>query len=524
MKKQIVANIASHNLGKGFEMLLGMLLVPFLINKLGAKGFGLIVLAESLVRFSDFSVSGLRIALGRYVGVAISRKEYSMANEYLSTGSLLLIVLVCILASLSALVLLKLTDLFSIPDDFVNQARPFMLMMMMAFLIHVWFVPVWSVLYAYQRFDLTNLYIACRNIFRSLSCFLVYLIFPPALYYYGIIYLSAVIIEQALIVRGARRLFPDLNISLRKFSRRHLGTLFSFMSMRTLQSVTSILYTDTHVVFINRFMGAAATSVYLVSLKFSDVLQRIIQHSLWVVVPSYTQLLSQGEHDRLRNLIGSLSKASALISLPLGALLLLFGRDLIILWVGPEFVDAVEPMYFNVLYVIPILIFTPAASTFTAYARMKVPSLVSVTSAVLNIGVGLFCAFVLDWGVRGFAFGSFMASCVHYGLFVPYYSCRITGDDYVKYLSSVLVWPVILTLLFIAIPVYMRFALGLSLVFQAAGVAVGGLLYFVIAYHYAFDERERRIMKYMFEKIIARIGERIPSLRLRKKYVKEVAE
>ena len=93
MKERIFINIFSHNLGRFFELLLGFLLVPFLIRVLGATGFGLIVVAESLFYFFMITVSGIRGALGRYVGICIFQNKKEEANSYIATAEGILLVI-----------------------------------------------------------------------------------------------------------------------------------------------------------------------------------------------------------------------------------------------------------------------------------------------------------------------------------------------------------------------------------------------------------------------------------------------
>ena len=311
MKERIIRNMFSHGMARIFEMSLGVVLIPFLIWKLGTGGFGLIVLAESLIRFFDLAITGLRTALGRYLGISLAENRKEEAREYVAAGETILLGIMVILVVVGVALWYVFPLFFKIPEAFRGQTGIFMLTMILSAVIPAWFMSSFATLYAYQRFDLLNLFNAFRNTTRSLLCFLVYLLLPPKLYYYGFIYLAAILVEQLFIYNGAGKLFPKVALNLfRGFSPQKAKNLLSFMSYRLIQAMSGLLYSDTDMIFINRFLGPSFNAIYSISLKFINVLARLIEQALWVLTPSYTELIGKREFFRLRRIYTSITKAS----------------------------------------------------------------------------------------------------------------------------------------------------------------------------------------------------------------------
>lgn len=420
-------NILSNSGGRVFEMALGMMLIPFLIGKLGTDGFGMIILAESLIRFFDMAMTGLRTGLGRHMGICMAKGDKQEAASFIATGEFILRGILVLFVIAGFILWFYFPVFFRVAPQYKSQVRLFILMMISAAILQARFASSFAVLYSYQRFDLLNVYNALRNITRNVLCFAVYYFFPPRLDYYGFIYFAAIFIEQLMTWIGARHLFGVLSAKIKDFSWAKSRELFSFMFFRTIQSISSILDLSSSMILINKFLGPYFNAVYSISLKFVDILERLIRESLWVAAPSYTELVGRQEEKRLGRIYASLTKLSALISLPACFLILLFGKDLIQVWVGPKFADAVRPMYITVLAYMPALVFGSASGVSTAYAKIKIPSFVVLFCGVANVIIGFYLGIHLGWGLVGFASGILFAYMFQHLFFDPYYACRING-------------------------------------------------------------------------------------------------
>lgn len=392
MKKRIVINIFSNNMGRFFEMVLGLALVPFLIKVLGGAGFGLIVFAEALIMFFTQAVNGFYMALGRYVGFNLALGKKDETSDYIASGEAILMGIMAILAVIGLLMAVFFTKLFNVPEIFTAEMKPLFLLLVISFLVQIRFVSAWSIVYAHQRFDLINIFTGLRTLTRFLLCYIIYLVIPARLYYYGWIYLAAILVEQLLIFAYAKRLFPALKIWGARVSTRKAKELLSFMMYFSAGTLGRILYSSTAMILINLFFGAYYNGVYVVSLKFARVLQRLISRSFWGVTPSFTELVAKKDYKRVERIYTSITKTAAIVVIPVCILLGLFGKEFILIWVGDEFLSAVVPMYVHILGVMPGLIFACSGSIMLAYSKVKVPGIVTLCCAVLNVFLGILSA------------------------------------------------------------------------------------------------------------------------------------
>ncbi|MCK5160937.1 MAG: oligosaccharide flippase family protein [Candidatus Aureabacteria bacterium] len=493
MKKRILLNIFSNNVGRVFEMILGLALVPFLIRSLGLQGFGLIILAESLIEFFDMAFNGFRLALGRYVGFYLVQDKHEESNAYIASGEVILFGIIAIASAIGFIIWVFFTRLFTVPVEFAQGMRVLFILLIVSYLLRFRFTPAWAVIYSKQRFDLVNIYIGFRNLTRFFLCFLIYGLFPPKLYYYGWIYLAAVMVEQVLILRGAKKLFPNLKIRIKDASFAKIKELFYFMSAQTVGSLGQMLYARTDMILINRFFGPSFNSIYSISLKFVSILKRLISRSFWGVAPTFTELVSKKDFKRVGRIYSSLTKASALISIPACILLGFYGKELVFLWVGEKFKDAIVPMYIHIIGLLPGLVFACSGGVLLAFCKIKIPSLVTLFCAILNVILSILFALHFKMGLAGFALGSLAATFFQTLGFIPYYTCRIAGIPYLKFYINSFIKPLILCGVFGLSLYYLKFIIEIPFLIVASAIFICGILYFILAYIFIFSAHEKSL-------------------------------
>jgi len=507
IKKKVVRNIASQNAGRITQTVLGIVIVPFLIKVLGPKGFGLIVFVESFLRFFDLTISGLRSALGRYIGFSVYGGREEDAVSYVAAGKRILTIIISAVTVAGAVLWYYFPDIFNVTAEYGGDMKVLVLIMFFSFIFQMRFAPSRSVLYSFQRFDLLNMYDILRSIMRALLCFLVYSVFAPRLYYYGFIYFAALFTEQMLIIITARRLFPGFGAG-KDFSPGQMRELFSYMGFRTIQFVSTVLYVNTDMILINVFYGPFYNAVYSISLKFVDILRRVFQQSLNVMNPTFTELVAKGDRERVVRIFNSMTKTTALLTIPACILLALFGRDLISLWVGGRFEGAVRPMYVHILAASPLFIFAMTGSVMMSHAKVRLPAFMTLICGVGNIFISLYCALKLGWGLVGFAFGTLVARLVQSLMFNPYYACKIIDVDYKNYMFRTFLKPLALGGFFGGLLFSMKFAMKMPVWHVAAAAAVAAPFYCVMAYILVLNPYEKSVVYQAYRKLVSMPGSR----------------
>ncbi len=454
MKKQILVNIGSNYLLSFVGMALGFLLVPFLIGKLGPDAYGLTVLAEATVAFFEILTISVRIALSRQATVSLSKNELDRFVEYLSTGRAILYISASIVFALGLFVSVNFTHFFQVPARLGFDSRILFFLVSLAFTISIPNIIFWSVLYARQRFDLINSSMSVGLVMRAV-CLFVYYSWAPKAYQtltaYGIIYLIMIFSQNYMIYFWHRKVMPQgLRIRFRFFKKERVKEILSFSFHTSLTRASSLLYQETAQIIINIFWGPVFNAVYSVALKLPNMMRRVFVEPSWALTTTFTDLAARQDRGRIEQLLYMYSKALSILTFPICWTLVLFARPIIHSWVGPEFEMAGRLLpYFSMTLFIGIP-FSLSGCIINATGKVKIPSFVSIFSAIGNVILCLVLGQVFGLKLFGVAFAALVSSVLFSTLFLPGYTCRITGLSLRRYWVESFVKPFFISCLFMA--------------------------------------------------------------------------
>ncbi len=454
MKKQIIKNLSSTYIFGFLGMALGFLLVPFLLGKLGKEAYGLVVLAESTAAFFEILTISIRMSLSRHATFALSRQRMDELREYLSTGRVILYISSACVLGLSLLVSMFFTTIFRVPLILSNDCTILFLLICLGLIVSIPNIVFWSVLYAKQRFDLINLSMSLGLVLRAVLIFLYYM-FAPApwrtLTAYGVIYFLMTCAQNYLTYYWSRIEMPERIIQLRFFKRARIREILSFSLHTSLSRISSLLYQETAHVLINILWGPAYNALYSISLKLPNMMRKIFLEPSWSLTPTFTDLVAKNDKRRMEILLFLYSKVITILTLPLCLTLFFFAEPIIKAWVGPEFLMAGKllPLFSISLFVgIP---FSLSGCLVNAFGKVKLPSIISLITALVNLVLCIWLGHWLSWKLFGIAWANIIASLLIVTFFYPIYACRIAGISIRRYCAESWIKPLGLAMIMIGL-------------------------------------------------------------------------
>ena len=449
LKGQIFKNMASNYAMTGAGLLLGILLVPFMIHKLGTESFGLVSMVESLVLLYEMVTVSVRQALSRYATFALSAGRREEFTEYLSTGRVLMFGSSVVVMTVGVAVSLFFTSLFRVPDGQGVQAQWLFFFMTLAFAASIPNSVFWAVLYAHQRFDLINSASSIAMIVRAVALFC-WFSFAPAqwagLTAYGVIYCIVVLADNMVVYFWHFKIMPGLRIGLSSFRRERVRDIVSYSVHTSIARLSTILVSNTVQICMNVLWGPSMNAFYAVAQKIPIYLRRIFVEPIWTLTPTFTKLVAENDQIRVERLFFSSSKILSIVTIPICLACLFLGDTIIHLWVGPGFEMSASLMK---LFVIPMIFsmqLTVAGCLNSAHGKVKVPSLTGIVAAVVNAGSGFLLATVWKMGLFGFAWANLVVSLLYTTFFAGVYTCRISNISARKYFIETVAGPFFLSM------------------------------------------------------------------------------
>ena len=324
--------------GQVIPLLVGLATIPYVVRGLGTERFGILSIAWVLLGYFSLFDLGLGRATTYFVAECFARGEIHQLPGlvWASTGFQVLSGVAGGLL-VGGLTPFLVSRVLKIPTSLVGETKN-------TFLILAWSLPLVlasnsfrGVLEAGQRFDLIN-YI---KIPANISVFLLPAIALP----FGL-RLPGIVLLLVLARLGSTlahlvvclKVFPVLRHTITfSFQAKILRPLLTFGGWLTISNVVSPLtvYMDRFV--IGSMLSLAAVGYY--SVPYEAIMRlSIIPASLsQTIFPAFSNLNASGSRGRLVELYTRSVKFVLLVMGPLIFLIILFGRELLRLWLGANF-------------------------------------------------------------------------------------------------------------------------------------------------------------------------------------------
>jgi O-antigen/teichoic acid export membrane protein len=207
-------------------------------------------------------------------------------------------------------------------------------------------------------------------------------------------------------------------------------------------SVAGLLYWKTDSIVINKLLDPTLLTGY--SVVINILMQAYMLASLGsnVLTPVATIMHAQKDMHRMARMIYRTNRVTVLMGVPAIAMLMTFGSEIIVLYLGND-----EYANYGVLFPILgsaiILSLTQIAGRTIPQACGKnaVNNIMSILSAVANVGFSLYFVIVLKWGLIGVAAGTAVAAVFQQFIFWPCYIAWLLEIPWRRYFMESMVIP-----------------------------------------------------------------------------------
>ena len=242
---------------------LGLVLVPFLIAKLGKDGYGLIAVTMAIAGICTLADLGISGALGRQLAEALAKKDEGKYRELLSTavGLNLLMGLTCALSVF--LLARQLARAFALPDSLFETGVFLLRTYGAAHVLFTFLMPAAkAVLASHNRFDTSSQIDAVRRLFETAGLLLVLASTSAGIAGWALVCIATDAICTALLWRAATKMHVGLGVGVSMMRLSSVKELFSLGSQFTLLQLSGQLSVNADPFILTACLGPASVSLY----------------------------------------------------------------------------------------------------------------------------------------------------------------------------------------------------------------------------------------------------------------------
>jgi len=433
--RHIARNVLFNWFGTIANLAVGFFLSPFIIHRLGNVAYGVWVMAVGVVAYLGLLDLGMQSAVLRFVSKGHTQKDHQGASEAISAALWARLQISGLILLLSVGLAAVFPHVFKIPAELAGDARKAILLIGLKIAITMSIGVVAGVLSALNRYDIQNYLILVQTAIRVIGVVAV-LRTGHGIVAIAVCELIAVLAYNMLLVRVARRLYPELRIQLKKPRGDTLRRVWTYSSYAFLTTIAVQLVYQTDNLVVGAFVSASAVTYYAIANSLCSYSSQAVNSMGSTFVPAASTYEAAGDTNSLLMLYKNGTRATLAVSLPILITLIVRGPSFIGLWIGPQYSHSSGTV---LVILCTALLFSFANRTAGAIAfgieKHKMSAIWAIGEGVVNLALSI--VLVRWYGIYGVAIGTLVPSLVVHLVLWPNYVSKLVGLSY-----SEVVWKV----------------------------------------------------------------------------------
>jgi len=496
----IARNILSNWSGFLFQVLITLLLTPYIVGSLGNTYYGIWILVVSLTGYYGLLDLGISASLTQYISRYHASGDLKRLNETASTGLLVLSLFGVVLVIVSLGLALLAERVFEIPASAVADIRAAILILGMSTALQFLFFPYSAVFPATQRFDISNLIGVGTRLLFALG------VYAALRQGYGLIGVSIATAASNLadyLIRFvvAYRILPGLKVSFRLANAASGLELAHFAVWNVIVAAGVRLISYTSAVVIAIFMPPAAITPFALASNLAEYFMRIFVPVGQVFFPVFTERDALGDSVGIRNLFLNGTRMLAILAIPSGLMAYWFADSFFSLWIGeaaraPEYPSAASLFSVLIIASVATAIQRVSYQVLLGTRRMKMIAGCFAAEALANVLLSV--VLLRSFGLLGVALGVVIPALVIEGFVFPFLISRLYSIRFSEYLMKVYGRPVLIAIVLYAALICITLAVSpASWAALLLDCIIAAIIAFVLVLTLGIttDERRRFVLK-----------------------------
>ena len=418
IQQRILLNTASNTVAKILALAARFLLTPLVLGHIGPIDYGLWVLIGSVLGYGTLLDLGIGGALIKYIAQYMAEGRREDVGKLIATALRLYAGLGAVALTACLALAPLFPSMFAIPAERRATAVQLVVVMGIGMAVSIPAILPTAILRGLQRYDLGSLVSSLGTLLFVAAAVGVLLAGG------GVVGLAGVGVATTILVQipalwMIRRAAPWMRLRWASKERSIVRTLGSFSLWLFIEDMMRRVQTQTDEIVIGAFLPISTITPYSIARRLSDAPLIVTDQFMKVIMPVASQLHAERDLPRLRSLFITGTRITLAVVLPLATVIILLGRQLLSVWVGPEYAGAAILVAILGLASLIDTSTWPARSVLQGIGRFRAIAILSVVAAIANLGLSLLL--VRPLGVLGVALGTLVpTAAVRLGLVFPY--------------------------------------------------------------------------------------------------------
>lgn len=482
--KRTIKNVLSIWATKLFSILSGLILVPVLLSTLGKHDYGLwLTLGQgiSMLALLDFGIAN---SVARFVSKADALEDinektgiYSTAIFVFSVAAMLILLVVLISVN-------YIPTLLNVDAASHQVTKVLFLALGCKLAISFPFRAGRGLLQSKYRYDYIEIIGLIAKLFNFCLIFILFKFQLIDLYMLcAVTVVNNIAVEWLLFCKG-KTLYPSIKFKAGMINKDRFKRLFSLGTSALVQTLAGMFNSKGYVLAISVIFGMELVPIFAVANNLLRRLGGLIGRIGATFIPIASRADAKSEDEKITNLTIYGTRYSLMLGFIFSGYLLIYGKDLIVLWLGHGQISSED---INLIFLSMMIMLFPV---FISRANMGNRSILIATGShwLVSNSICIFsiCALIVgillmkytSLGILGAAVGWSLSPLILEGVFFPIFVAIKNKIAVSEYFLRVLINPIVVFLIVCILNVSIA---NLFVHDTIINLAFGTILYGVIA-------------------------------------------
>jgi len=487
---RLLSNAIINNLGTILQVIIALILTPFLIKSLGDTRYGIWTIIAGLSGYMSLLDFGIASAVTRFVSKHHENKEIKEINITISSALAMFLVISSILVGISPIISKAIVYFIDIDAALIPVISMLIIIVSFDMAIFILSGVLRGALSGFQRYDITTYIYIVSALYKAVAL-LVVLEMGFGLIGMGIVSLTANAISALLFIVSLKKMYPFISISSKYISKPTVKKIYSYGKYTFIGMISNqiIYYSDTFIVAY--FLGAAAVTYYTIPWSLAEYSKQLFLAVGRAFVPAFSSHEAGDRHAEISKLYLDGTRYMLLFSNLFCIGFLCLGGEFISIWLGPEYKDKCQSLvyiFFSVqLIAAPQII---SYSMLQGLSKHKTYSRAAMILAFSNLSLSLIL--VQYMGLIGVALGAAIPQIAFYALFVPFHANSVMKISNVEYFKKTFVKVLLPSIALAASALYFKSIFYPDSFIKLITLAVGcAIIYGLFCYLFSLNKNEK---------------------------------
>lgn len=417
------------------NVVVAFFMIPYVINAIGDRWYGLWVLVGTMVGYYGFLELGISTANERFIARALGKEDVAEQTQVFNT-SLFLFMVIGVLTLLASIVIALICPLFLENPADVRIFRTVIIIIGVDTAISFPVRGFFGFLYAHIRYDIVYMMGSLKLILRT-ALIVLFLGRGHGIIALAVITIAVDLLQYAFTIAYVRRTYGYIRINILAATKQKTRMLLGYSLYSFMANMARHLRLEIAAFIITAFLGLSLVTHFNIGSRVAAYYLMLVTNAIALMKPVFSSLEGKGDFGQIRDKYLFTVKLNAIASIFLGGSILIYGKAFIIRWMGVDYLDS-----YHVLMILTIgLIFgtmqvAPITLLF-GISKHKFYAFVAIAEAAANIILSIIL--IRPYGIVGVALGTTIPMLITHIFIIPPYANRVIDVSFARY-ARVVLW------------------------------------------------------------------------------------